>query len=66
MGYLYIVIDVMEKEIMELCTRKCVPKNDIKTNNELSIPQMSCFHRCTIKFQEAMRFTQDILKFQTN
>lgn len=26
---------------------------------------MSCFHRCTIKFQEAMRFTQDTLNFQT-
>ena len=56
----------MEREILELCTRKCVVKNDIKANEELSIPQVSCFHRCTIKFQEAMRFTQDILKFQTN
>lgn len=56
----------MEKEVMELCTRKCVLKNDIKSNEQLTIPQVSCFHRCTIKFQEAMRFTQDMLKFQSN
>jgi hypothetical protein len=42
-----------------------VLKNDIKTSEELSIPQRSCFHRCTIKLQEALRFTQDMLKFQT-
>lgn len=56
----------MHREVLELCTRKCLIKTDIKTNEELTIPQKSCFHRCTIKLQEALRFTQDTLSFQTN
>lgn len=56
----------MHREALELCTRKCIPRTDIKNNSELTIPQKSCFHRCTIKLQEALRFTNDTLSFQSN
>lgn len=55
----------MDQELMDLCTKKCVQKNDIKSADELTIPQRSCFHRCSIKFMEAMSFTVDQLNFQT-
>ena len=54
----------MQQELIDLCSRKCVPKDDIKCSEQLSLPQRSCFHRCTIKYLEALRFTQDMLKFQ--
>lgn len=55
----------MDQEILELCTKKCVQRKDLKNSEDLTLPQKSCFHRCSIKFMEAMRFTQDLLKFQS-
>jgi hypothetical protein len=54
----------MQQEVLEVCVRKCIPKDDIKSSEELSIPQRSCFHRCSIKYLEALRFSQDMLNLQ--
>lgn len=49
-----------------MCSRKCLPKSDLIHSHPLPIPQRSCFHRCSIKYLEALRFTSDALKLQTH
>ena len=56
----------MEREVMELCTRKCVSLDELKGADQLTIPQRSCFRRCSIKFMEGMRFTRDMVKLQSH
>jgi hypothetical protein len=51
---------------MDLCTRKCVQRSQLKEDVAHSYPARSCFHRCSIKFLEALRFTADTLRFQTH
>ena len=51
---------------MDLCVRKCVPKQHLKTEPEPHILQLSCFHRCTIKYLEALRFTGETIAQQSS
>ena len=47
-------------ESLETCSTKCF-KNLLTAN---SIPEQSCFDRCTAKFASALKYTNDVLKNQ--